>query len=263
VLHGLEGSSASTYIRKTCHDLWERGIRAVALNFRSCSGAANRLPRFYHAGDTADMAFVLDLLAAREPGVPLAAVGFSLGANVLLKYLGESGGAARVRAAAAISVPFDLGAGADLLGASWAGRLYVANFIRSLRRKYRQKRHLIGDACDARRVLSARSFREFDDAATAPLHGFAGVDDYYGRSSSARFLPSIRVPTLLVHARDDPFVPASAIAWDAIRANPVLTPAIVPHGGHVGFIAGPPWRPEFWAEAEAARFIAQVLDGEG
>jgi predicted alpha/beta-fold hydrolase len=262
VVHGLEGSSDSAYVRETCRALWERGIRAVALNFRGCSGAPNRLPRFYHAGDTGDVAFVLDLLAAREPGVPLAAVGFSLGANVLLKYLGERGDDARVSAAAAVSVPFDLGAGADLLDASFAGRLYVFNFVRSLRRKYRRKRHQIGDACDAARVLSARTFREFDDAATAPLHGFAGVDDYYGRSSSAQFLPSIRVPTLLVHAEDDPFVPPSAIAREAIDANPWLTPAIVPHGGHVGFIAGSPLRPRFWAEGEAARFIDEVLSAK-
>jgi predicted alpha/beta-fold hydrolase len=259
VVHGLEGSSQSAYVLETCRALWDRGIRSVAMNFRSCGGAPNRLPRFYHAGDTGDIGFALDLLASRNPGAPLAAVGFSLGANVLLKYLGERGSEARVSAAAAVSVPFDLGAGADLVDSSWAGRMYVGIFIRSLQRKYRQKRHLIGDACDARRVLSARSFREFDDAATAPLHGFAGVDDYYGRSSSAQFLPSIRIPTLLVHAEDDPFVPASAIARDAIGANPCLAPAIVPHGGHVGFIAGSPLHPEFWAEAEAARFIGQVL----
>jgi predicted alpha/beta-fold hydrolase len=113
--------------------------------------------------------------------------------------------------------------------------------------------------CDAARVVAARGFREFDDAATARLHGFAGVDDYYGRSSCAQFLPRIRVPTLLVHAEDDPFVPDTAVPRAAIAANPCLTPAITPHGGHVGFIAGSPLRPAFWAEAEAARFIAETM----
>lgn len=261
VVHGLEGSTNSGYVRETCRRLWDRGIRAVALNFRSCSGEPNRLARFYHAGDTGDVAHVLDLLAERNPGVPLAAVGFSLGANVLLKYLGERGETARVRAAAGVSIPFDLSAGADHLWSTPMGRVYTGIFVRSLQARFRQKQHLIGDACDAGRVLSARSFREFDDAATARLHGFTGVDDYYGRSSCAQFLPRIRVPTLVVHAEDDPFVPADAIPREALRANPCLTAAITTHGGHVGFIAGPPWRPAFWAEAEAARFLSVCLCG--
>ena len=259
VVHGLEGSAESAYVKETCRALWDRGIRSVAMNFRSCGGEPNRLPRFYHAGDTGDVAFVLELLAARWPGVPLGAVGFSLGANVLLKYLGERGPESRIRAAAAISIPFDLGAGADKLASSVTGRFYTGVFIRSLRAKYRQKRALIGDACDDARVLSARTFREWDDAATARLHGFRDVDDYYGSSSSKGFLGRIRVPTLLVHAADDPFVPPEAIPHDTIRANPALHAAIVAHGGHVGFVAGQPGRPEFWAETEAARFLELEL----
>lgn len=260
VVHGLEGSAESAYVRETCRALWDRGIRAVAMNFRSCGGEPNRLPRFYHAGDTGDLGFVLELLAARWPGVPLGAVGFSLGANVLLKYLGERGTGSLVRAAAAISIPFDLGAGADKLASSVTGRLYTSIFIRSLRKKYEQKRALLGDACDDALVRSARTFREWDDAATARLHGFRDVDDYYGSSSSQGFLGRVRIPTLLVHAADDPFVPDDAIPRDAIRANPALHAAIVPHGGHVGFIAGQPGRPEFWAEAEAARFLEGELN---
>jgi predicted alpha/beta-fold hydrolase len=259
VLHGLEGDSSAPYVLETSRALWDRGIRAVAINFRACSGEPNRLPRFYHAGDSGDVAFVLDQLAERFPGVPLAAVGYSLGANMLLKYLGERGDQARVRVAAGISIPFDLGAGADKLQSTAIGRTYTGVFIRPMKAKFRQKQHLVADACDAGRVLAARSFREFDDAATARLHGFSGVDDYYGRSSCAQFLPHIRVPTLIVHSVDDPFVPADAIPRGALRDNPHLTPVITEHGGHVGFVAGPPWRPEFWAEAEAARFIAEGL----
>jgi predicted alpha/beta-fold hydrolase len=259
VLHGLEGGSDSPYVLEISRALWGRGVRAVAMNFRSCSGEPNRLARFYHAGDTDDVAHVLGLLAGRFPGAPLAAIGFSLGANMLLKYLGERGAASRLRVAAAISIPFDLGAGADKLQSTVMGRLYTGVFVRPLKRKFRQKQHLMDGTCDAARVLAARSFREFDDAATARLHGFSGVDDYYGTSSCAQFLPRVRVPTLLVHAVDDPFVPEQAIPRDAIGANPRLTAAITPHGGHVGFIAGTPWRPEFWAEAEAARFVAEGL----
>jgi len=164
-----------------------------------------------------------------------------------------------VRAAAAISIPFDLGAGADKLQSSWTGRRYTGIFVRSLQRKYREKGALMSGASDERRVFRARGFREFDDAATAPLHGFRGVDDYYGSSSSHQFLSRIRVPTLLVHAQDDPFVPAGAIPHATIAASPWLTAAITPHGGHVGFVGGPPWRPAFWAEDEAARFIEGAL----
>ena len=234
-------------------------MRSVALNFRSCGGEPNRLPRFYHAGDTGDLAHVLDYLAERWPDAPLAAVGFSLGANVLLKYLGERGEESRIRAAAAVSIPFDLAAGAKLLEESWAGRMYIRIFLKSLKAKYRQKQALIGDACDTERVLSSRTFFDFDDAATARLHGFSGVDEYYGTSSSRNFIASIRVPTLLLHAEDDPFVPPSAIPRAAIAANPWLTAAITKDGGHVGFIGGTPLRPTFWAETEAARFLAQQL----
>jgi predicted alpha/beta-fold hydrolase len=259
VVHGLEGSAQSAYVLETCRALWDRGIRAVAMNFRSCGGEPNRLPRFYHAGETGDIAFVLDWLAERYSGVPLAAVGFSLGANVLLKHLGERGESARVRAAAAISIPFDLAAGSEKLWSNLAGRLYTGIFVRSLQRKYRQKGALMGGLCDEWRAFSARSFSEFDDAVTAPLHGFRGVDDYYGSSSSGQFLPRIRIPTLLIHAEDDPFVPADAIPRDAIAANPHLSAAITDRGGHVGFLSGSPIRPKFWAEAEAARFLADTL----
>ena len=259
VVHGLEGSAESAYVLETCRAAWDRGMRSVALNFRSCGGEPNRLPRFYHAGDTGDLAHVLDYLAERWPDAPLAAVGFSLGANVLLKYLGERGEESRIRAAAAVSIPFDLAAGAKLLEESWAGRMYIRIFLKSLKAKYRQKQALIGDACDTERVLSSRTFFDFDDAATARLHGFSGVDEYYGTSSSRNFIASIRVPTLLLHAEDDPFVPPSAIPRAAIAANPWLTAAITKDGGHVGFIGGTPLRPTFWAETEAARFLSEQL----
>lgn len=261
VIHGLEGSASSSYVLETCRALAERGIRAVGMNFRSCSGELNRTARFYHAGDTADLGFVLDLLAARFPSATLLGAGFSLGANQLLKYLGERGEASRIRAAVAVSVPYDLGRGADKLWASFMGRVYTRHFVGRLVGKYRRKREATGGRLpspelDADRILRSRSFREFDDALTARLHGFRDADDYYTTSSSAGFLHAIRVPTLLVQALDDPFVDESALPLAAIDANPVLQKAFVPHGGHVGFIAGPPHRPWFWAEREAARFLA-------
>ena len=261
VIHGLEGSAQSGYVLETCRAAYEHGMRALAMNFRSCSGEPNRTRRFYHAGETGDLAFVLDTLAARYPAAPLGGVGFSLGANVLLKYLGERGDASRIRAAAAISIPFDLNSGSEKLNQSFVGRAYMGIFIRSLRRKFNDKLHLIGDAVDAEAVLRSRSFRDFDDAATARLHGFRDVDHYYESQSSKHFLRGIRVPTLLVHALDDPFVDESRIPYSAIESNPHLTRVFTGAGGHVGFIAGSPWAPRFWAEGEAARFLAPRLAG--
>lgn len=259
VVHGLEGSAQSAYVLESCRALAAHGIRTVAMNFRSCSGEPNRLPRFYHAGDSADLAFALGVVADHFSGAALGALGFSLGGNQLLKYLGEQGSGAAVRAAAAVSVPYDLAGGSDQLEGSAMGRFYTSVFLRSLKEKYGSKRDVIDDACDADAVMRSRSFRDFDDAATARLHGFRDVDDYYTSSSSAQFLPAVRVPTLLVHAVDDPFVPAAAIPRDAVRHNPCLAAAFVERGGHVGFIAGAPWAPRFWAEAEAARFLARHL----
>ena len=266
VVHGLEGSAQSSYVLETCRALAEHGIRAVAMNFRSCSGEPNRTARFYHAGETGDLGFLLDLLGARYPRATLLGTGFSLGANVLLKYLGERGEGSRIRAAAAVSVPFDLGRGADKLAASFMGRVYTRHFVRRLVGKYRLKRaagiRVDGVETDERRLLRSRSFRDFDDVVTARLHGFRGADDYYTRSSSARYVHAVRVPTLLVHALDDPFVDARAIPHGAIAANPMLHTAFVPRGGHVGFIGGTPARPHFWAEREAARFLASRVGAE-
>lgn len=265
VLHGLEGSSDSGYVRVFCRRLRERGLRPAALNFRSRSGEPNRLRRFYHSGETDDPAFVLGRLRERWPRAPLGAAGFSLGGNALLKLLGELGSAARelVDAAAAISVPYRLGAGAEALEQGWMARLYTGYFLRSLRRSVRAKTRRYGHDFDLDRIARARSLREFDDAFTAPVHGFEDADDYYRRSSAARWLEGIRVPTLLVHARDDPFLPEGALPEQAIRDQPWLVPAITDRGGHVGFVEGEtPWRAGFWAERETARFLARILGPE-
>lgn len=259
LLHGLEGSARRGYAILTYRALAARGLRAVGLNFRGCGGEPNRAARFYHSGETGDLRFVLKVLRDRFAAPASAAVGFSLGGNVLLKYLGEEGEAAGLRAAVAVSVPYDLSAGADALDATPMGRFYTGLFLRSLIAKAEAKAVLLDGAVDLDRVRRARSFRAFDDAATAPLHGFAGADDYYCRSSSAGFLPRIRTPTLLLHADDDPFLPGTALPRDAIAANPCLSAVVTQAGGHVGFIAGPPWRPEFWAESEIARFLAAQL----
>lgn len=261
LMHGLEGSARRGYALNTYNALGAHGVSAVGLNFRSCSGEINRTPRLYHSGETEDIRFVLGQLRSRHPNVPIGAIGFSLGGNALLKFLGEEGGAARslLTAAVAVSVPYDLGAGGDHLDSSIMGRLYTRIFLKPLIAKTSSKEHLVGDKCDLERGRRARSFREFDDAITAPLHGFAGAEDYYVRSSSAQFIPRIRVRTLLLHAEDDPFLPPSSIPRAQIAGNAHVEASIQQEGGHVGFIHGTPLKPQFWAEETAARFLATAL----
>jgi predicted alpha/beta-fold hydrolase len=258
VLHGLEGSARSKYALQSYRELAGQGLAAVGLNFRSCSGELNRLPRLYHSGDTGDMRHVIAALAARFPGRTIGALGFSLGGNVLLKYLGEVCESV-VSAAVAISVPFDLAAGADVIERGLA-RGYRQYLVRRLQRKVQAKRELLDGEVDLERILRARTFREFDDAGTAPLHGFANADDYYARSSSKRFLEAITVPTLLISAYDDPFLPASALREVASAADGSrLETKFTPRGGHVGFVTGSPWAPRFWAEQTAANYLAERL----
>jgi predicted alpha/beta-fold hydrolase len=269
VLHGLEGSARSGYALEAYRQLARRGVDAVGLNFRSCSGELNRATRLYHSGETGDLRYVIGELGRRFPGRPLAAIGFSLGGNVLLKYLGEEGQQPQGRqagqglvAAAAVSVPYDLAAGAAHTEHGFA-RAYVWRLLHSLKRKVRARALVLGDRIDLRRALAARTFREFDDAATAPLHGFIDADDYYRRSSSASYLATIRVPTRLIHAADDPFLPASALPREAAARNPALDAWFTRRGGHVGFVSGPPWRRVYWAERRAAEHVAGVAPGLG
>ncbi len=257
--HGLEGSALRGYALNVYHELAHFGIPTVGLNFRSCSGELNRAQRLYHSGETEDTRFVVQWLHERYPDARIGAIGFSLGGNALLKYLGEEGPAVRLACAVAVSVPFDLGVGADHLDRSAMGRFYTRLFVKALVRKSREKVELIANSCDFERGLRAQTFREFDDAITAPLHGFANADDYYERSSSAHFLPSIRIPTLILHSEDDPFLPATSIPYSNIAGNPKLHGIITRTGGHVGFIYGSPVKPRFWAEETAARFLAQCL----
>ena len=247
LLHGLEGSSNSVYMQGLFAAIARRGFAATAINFRSCALDAagrpipNRRPRFYHSGETGDFDFVARRLATTR----LVAIGASLGGNVLLKWLGENPDQRIVTAAAAFSVPFDLGAGARHIG-----RLYVARFLRSLRRKVVAMLERFPETrVDLPATLRARNFVEFDGAATAPIHGFASADDYYTRSSSLHFLPRITTPTLILNAEDDPFLPREALERARAAGSPTIEFRTTPCGGHTGFISGTlPWRCEYWAE---------------
>jgi predicted alpha/beta-fold hydrolase len=266
LLHGLEGSSYSVYMQGLGRLFAAAGWQTTALNFRSCARdparislvLPNRRPRLYHSGETEDLAFVVSTLAKREPSGTLYAVGVSLGGNVLLKWLGEQGPKSRIEAAVTISVPYDLSAAARHLERA-AGRFYAGNFLKTLKAKALDVRHRFPDAAfalDPLRIRRARTFYEFDDAATAPLHGFASAADYYRRSSAIRFLDRIEVPVLCLSSVDDPFLPAEAIERARAVASDDVDIITNPWGGHAGFITGRwPWKPQYWAEERAVRWL--------
>ncbi len=259
VLHGLEGSTRRGYMRMASAELQARGMLAIGMNFRSCSGEPNLTARFYHSGDTADVAFVLDTLRARYPDRPLGALGFSLGGNILLRLLAERPDV--VDAAAVISVPFDLAEGTRELERSPMGRIYTHYFLRSLFSKVEAKVELLRPLLDLDRLREARTLRAFDDLATAPLHGFDGAWDYYARCSSGPVIPRIRTPTLVLHSLDDPFLPRDAVPRRSLAENPCTLEVLTRAGGHVGFVEpSGPGSPRFWGEAEAARYLALMLD---
>ena len=262
VLHGLEGNLRSHYIGGLFRLAAARGWRAGVMYFRSCSGELNRLPRFYHSGETGDFDHVLRRLGAREPGVRVGVVGVSIGGNVLLKWLGEQGeGApAALAAAVAISVPFDLAGCARLMDRGLPKVLYTTSFMRSLRQKTLAKSRAFPGFVDVRAALRARTFAAYDRLVTAPLHGFADEEDYWRRSSSGPYVARIRRPTLLISALDDPFIPPASLP-DPRLLPPAVRAEFVPRGGHVGFVEGRPWRATSWAERRAIDFLASVLDG--
>ena len=264
ILHGLEGSSRRKYVSLLLRELLAHGVAGVALNFRACSGEPNRLPRFYHSGDTGDLRFVLDHLGRRFPGRALGAAGVSLGGNVILRYLGEEGKSAPLAVAATISVPFDLAGCAERLSRGFGGLVYGRYFLRSLKSKVHDKRQLLESELDVERVLQARTLIEYDDALTAPLHGFRDAQDYYARADARRSLADIRVPVLLLHAADDPFLSPGALPEAVVEGNPSLTKAFTRRGGHLGFVeGGGPRTARFWAERQAARFLAAELGALG
>jgi predicted alpha/beta-fold hydrolase len=254
VLHGLEGSAKASYVAELLRGAHLRGWGAAALNFRCCSGEQNRLARFYHSGETGDALFVASRLRSRISG-PLFGVGFSLGGNVLLLLLARAGRDAPLDAAAAISAPYDLHACARVLD-SGRGiyRLYRWSFLHSLRRKALRKLRQHPGIFNAKLVRAARGIEAFDDAVTAPLHGFRDAGDYYAQSSSGPLLGQIRRPTLLINAKDDPLAPAP-LPQGAL-SNPSLAAVLTERGGHVGFVAGSIRRPRYWAERQALDFLA-------
>ncbi|GLF10132.1 TPA: hydrolase [Pseudomonas aeruginosa] len=254
-LHGLTGSSSSHYILGLQRALLERGWASVALNWRGCSGEPNRLPRGYHSGVSDDLAEVVAHLRARRPQAPLYAVGYSLGGNVLLKYLGETAGDCPLLGGVAVSVPFRLDECADRIGLGFS-RVYQAHFMKAMLAYVQDKQRLFGEQGQAEGLAALQrlgplegmhTFWDFDGRVTAPLHGFADARDYYRRASSRYYLPDIRTPSLIIHSSDDPFVFARSLP-DRSELAPCTELELHARGGHVGFVDGSPRQPTYYLE---------------
>ncbi len=234
-----EGSSNSPYARALMGAVRRRGWRGSVFHFRGCSGEPNRRPRAYHSGDSAEIDWILRRLRQQHAAAPLHAVGVSLGGNALLKWLGETGASARewVDRAAAASAPVDLMAAGAALDQGF-NLIYVQHFLATMKRKSLAKLRNFPGLFDETKVRAAHTLRTFDNLVTAPLHGFTGVDDYWTRASSKPLLRHIAVPTLLVNARNDPFLPCGALPAPHEVAPPVLLEQ-PESGGHAGFVSGP------------------------
>lgn len=257
VIHGLEGSLHSHYATTTLAALDQAGFDSLFMHLRGCSDEPNRLPRRYHSGATEDLAAVLDHLQTQHKLLPDAAVGFSLGGNLLLKFLGEGRYSVPFRAAVAVSVPYRLGDCAVRLEQGFS-RIYRNHLMDRLRRAYQVKFSRIPSPLNVD-VKKLKGFYDFDDQVTAPLHGFSGADDYYDRCSSRQYLAAIDTPTLLIHAADDPFMERQTVP-DASELGPGVSLELTNNGGHVGFVSGPsPWKPHYWLDDRIPAFLSARL----
>ena len=254
ILHGLESSAESSYARMLMQAATASQWRCCVLHFRDCGDCRNRLPRRYHAGETNDLRCLLDTLQKNGNTGPLLAAGYSLGGNVLLKYLGESAAQSPLRAAAAVCVPLDLNECAEALNHGFS-KVYQHYLLKNMKRAVARKFDRHTAAFDWQRTMRARTFAEFDDAVTAPLHGFVDKDDYYDRCSSVRYLHSIAKPTLIINALDDPFMTPDVIPHQD-RVSEHVSIEVADSGGHVGFIeGGTPCRPRFYLPRRLMEFF--------
>ena len=251
--HGLEGTSANAYVQGMAAALVRAGWDVLAWNLRGCSGEPNRLLRSYHSGVSDDLKCVVEHALATGRYRRAALVGFSIGGNLTLKYLGESPPDSRVDRAVVFSVPCDLGASSRKLE-SRSNRLYMQRFLETLAKKIREKIQRFPGQLRDQGLRDMRTFAEFDEAYTAPLHGFANAQDYWQRASSQPVLPNIQTRTLLVSALDDPFLSAECFPHEAAHANPHFFLETPERGGHLGFVSFR--RPnEYWSETRAVEFL--------
>ena len=253
--HGLEGDSRRHYIQGMVHALTRRNWDAVAWNARGCGGEPNRVLRFTHSGATEDLNTVISHVVSSAGYTQIALIGFSLGGNLILKYLGERGCEVdpRIEAAVAFSVPCDLQASSIQLGRT-VNRIYMRHFLASLHQKIQSLIKLMPGKIDDVDYKQIRTFKQFDDHYTAPIHGFKDAEDYWRKSSCRPFLPQIHIPTLLVNARNDPFLAEACYPIEEAKANANLYLEMPASGGHVGFMDFNS-RKEYWSERRAVEFL--------
>ncbi len=258
ILHGLEGSVSSPYAPGMLQVLHQHGWRGVFMHFRGCSEQDNRLLRSYHAGDTEDVDFIIKILQQRSAGLPIAAIGFSLGGNVLLKWLGQAGEKKLLDAAVAISVPFDLYKSVITISSGFS-KLYQWYLLNCLHKKTRRKLQSHINTITLPKISSIKTLYEFDNQITAPIHGFSDAMEYYARASCRQYLNSVQVPTLLLQAKDDPFVSPDSLPQPHELAKAIQF-ELTPKGGHVGFVSGDLWRVRYWLEERVPSYLSQYLN---
>ena len=253
--HGLEADAGASYIQSMAESLVQEGWDVLAWSYRGCSGEMNRLPQFYHSGATEDLSSVLEHALKRHTAEEVDLVGFSLGGNLVLKYLGERGGSVspRLHRAVAFSVPCDLACSSRQLDSSWNRSLYMSRFIQSLAKKVRAKQAMFPEPFDLTGLDRIRTFREFDDRFTAPLHGFTDAEDYWKRSSSRQFMGEITIPSLLINSGNDPFLGPDCYPREEAEKSNVFYFEDPKTGGHMGFPGGIESRR--WREIRAIDFL--------
>lgn len=256
--HGLEGSINSHYAKSLMNSLHYAGFATVFMHFRNCSEEPNRLPRAYHSGETGDLQTVIQHISEKHQLEVFAAIGFSLGGNALLKWLGESGDKNPLKCAAAVSVPFQLARSAEKLNTGFS-KFYQWYLLRALKKSYRRKFSKIASPLNID-VNTLKSFWQFDNEVTAPLHDFKDVHDYYQQSSCRQYLYNIQIPTCIIHSMDDPFMyPESVPGRQEISKS--VDMQITQYGGHVGFVSGnTPWSAQYWHEQSLCHFLKKHLD---
>lgn len=253
VMHGMGGCFASHYVPGTIRALLKRGYRVAFLHARGCSGEPNRLPVTFHAADTSELNHLVNFIHKKFPAAPVVAVGFSLGGSILLKWLGERAAAASISAAVAVCVPFELAITADAINQGFA-RLYQLYLLQRLKELAIAKLAVHPAPLNAKQIKDVKTLRDYDHRMTAKINGFASVDDYYATASSRQYLGTITVPTLILNAADDPFVPPASVPTEQELSDSVML-ELPPHGGHVGFLrAASPTMPRYFDERIPAYF---------
>ncbi len=259
IVHGLEGSSRSQYVIGNADKLWAAGCNVIRMNMRNCGGTERLTPTLYHSGMSSDVDHVMRFFLETESLASISLIGYSMGGNLVLKLAGDLGTNAppQLKSVIGVSPAADLGASADALH-EWQNRFYERRFLRALLKRFRRKAMLFPRAFDPQRAANVTSLRDFDDRITALYSGFRSATDYYHRAAAARVLDKIAIPTLLLHACDDPFIRFNEETRNIITANPNITLLETDHGGHCAFLATPDRTNDndgYWAEHTAKRFL--------